>query len=179
MYRKSGSRSTLEVLILSLLRQGLTTTYDLQAQAGLSLGATVPALRRLALAKLVARKELGRRIEFSITREGEKTLGSWTVPHQAPTDMDDLLRSAYLAWVTAAGKKEAARLLRQGIRARRRWAEELQDELAGVEQPLATKPDAGSYRWLRRVAVAERAAADVKALGLLAQAFEWKQTKRR
>jgi hypothetical protein len=32
--------------ILVLISQGLTTTYALQSEAGLSLGATVPALKR-------------------------------------------------------------------------------------------------------------------------------------
>jgi DNA-binding PadR family transcriptional regulator len=179
MYRAAvPTRSSLELLILALLKQGLTTTYDLQTEAGLSLGATVPALKRLAAAKLVTRKEVGRRLEFSITREGEKTLASWAAPQRPPSDMDDLLRSAYLAWMIGDGKTEAATLLRQGIRARGRWAEELQDQLAGVDLPLGATPGPDSYRWLRTVAEAERAAADVKALESLAKALEWKKTRR-
>jgi DNA-binding PadR family transcriptional regulator len=174
MYRAAApKRSSLELLILALLKQGMSTTYDL-LKADLSLGATVPALKRLAAAKLVTRKEVGRRIEFSVTREGEKALASWTAPTRASTDMDDLLRSAFLAW-TAGGKNDAAVLLRQAVRARGRWAEELRDQIAGVELPLATKPGADSYRWLRTVAEAERAAADVRALEARARALEWKK----
>ncbi|HYD16530.1 MAG TPA: hypothetical protein VEB03_00840 [Candidatus Nanoarchaeia archaeon] len=178
MYRAAApTRSSLELLILTLLKQGLSTTYDLQTEAGLSLGATVPALKRLAAAKLVTRKDAGRRIEFSVTREGEKALASWTAPTRPSTDMDDLLRSAYLAWM-AGGKNDAAALLRQAIRARSRWAEELRDQIAGVELPLTTKPGSDSYRWLRTVAEAERADADVKALESLAKALEWKKNRR-
>jgi DNA-binding PadR family transcriptional regulator len=179
MYRVAApTRSSLELLILALLKQGLSTTYDLQVQAGVSLGASVPALKRLAAAKLVTRKEVGRRLEFSITREGEKALASWTAPQRPPTDMDDLLRAAYLAWITGDGKSQAAALLRQGIRARNRWAEELQDQLAGGELPLPGKPGPESYRWLRTVVEAERAAADVQALEALAKALEWKKGRR-
>lgn len=178
MYRAAAStRSSLELLILALLKQGLTTTYDLQTHAGLSLGATIPALKRLAAAKLVTRKEVGRRFEFSITREAERTLAFWTVPQQPWTDMEDLLRAAYLAWAKG-GRTDAATIVRQGIRARSRYAEELEDRLAGVVLPLPAKPDANAYRWLRAVMEAERAKADVKALESLVKALEWKKSRR-
>ena len=49
--------SVLDLFILSLLDRGLETPYDLQRQGGLSLGSTVPALRRLAAAGLIRKRE--------------------------------------------------------------------------------------------------------------------------
>lgn len=178
MYRtSSATRSSLEVLILALLKQGLATTYDLQTQAGLSLGATVPALKRLEAAKLVSRKEAGRRFEFSVTREGEKMLASWSASPRLPTDVDEVLRSAYMTWMVG-NKAGAAVMLRQSIRVQNRCAEELRDQLAAVDRPLPAKPSPEWYRWLRKVVEAGRAAADVAALDSLASALEQKKSRR-
>src|SRR5258708_23229447 len=49
-------QSVLELFILSVLDRGLETPYDLNRQGGLSLGSTVPALRRLETAGLVRKK---------------------------------------------------------------------------------------------------------------------------
>jgi DNA-binding MarR family transcriptional regulator len=177
MYRATATtRSSLEVLILALLKQGLTTTYDLLARAGLSLGATVPALKRLVAVQLVTKKTSGRKFEFSLTREGEKLLASWTAP-QRTSDMDEVLRSVFLEWMLGGGRADAAALLRQATRARVRWAEELRDQLVGVKLPLDTRPDPEAYRWPRTVLEAERAEADVKALESLTKALEWKKPR--
>src|ERR1700733_14201594 len=48
--------SVLDLFILSLLDRGLETPYDLNRQGGLSLGSTVPALRRLESAGPIKRK---------------------------------------------------------------------------------------------------------------------------
>jgi DNA-binding PadR family transcriptional regulator len=48
--------SVLDLFILSLLDRGLETPYDLQRQGGLSLGSTVPALRRLAATGLIRKR---------------------------------------------------------------------------------------------------------------------------
>jgi DNA-binding PadR family transcriptional regulator len=172
MYRSPAARSTLEVLILSFLKQGMTTTYDLQKQAGLSLGATVPALKRLATAKLVTKKASGRRIEFSLTREGGKVLISWTAPGRAPSELDDLLRTAYLTWLVGRSRTQAATVLNQGARARRRWVEELEDDSAVVGPSKVKVPDAKAYRWMRTASEAARAAAEAEALEALAHALE-------
>jgi DNA-binding PadR family transcriptional regulator len=50
-------QSVLDLFILSLLDRGLQTPYDLNRQGGLSLGSTVPALRRLTAAGLIKKRE--------------------------------------------------------------------------------------------------------------------------
>ena len=47
------SLSVLDLFVLSLFDRGLETPYDLQRQAGVSLGSSVPALRRLEAAGLI------------------------------------------------------------------------------------------------------------------------------
>jgi DNA-binding PadR family transcriptional regulator len=178
MYRADQQRSTLEVLILALLEQGLMTTYDLQRQADLSLGATVPALGRLAESKLVTKKASGRKFEFSLTREGEKILRNWTPPQRTPSELDELLRTAYLTWLIARNKRTAAVFLRQGVRARVRRNQELQEESAFLDLSKIKVPGAEAYRWMRTVTEAARAAAEADALEKLANALE-SQRKRR
>jgi DNA-binding PadR family transcriptional regulator len=50
-------RSVLDLFILSLLDRGLQTPYDLHQQGGLSLGSTVPALRRLSDTGLIRKRD--------------------------------------------------------------------------------------------------------------------------
>jgi DNA-binding PadR family transcriptional regulator len=165
-------RSTLEVLILALLKQGLTTTYDLQTRAGLSLGATVPALKRLGMAKLVTKTASGRKFNFALTRDGEKALNSWTATGRVPSEFDELLRTAYLTWLVGRSRSNAAAVLRKATRARMRWAEELHDETRGMDLSKVRMPDAESYQWMRTVSEAARASAEAGALEALAQAID-------
>jgi DNA-binding PadR family transcriptional regulator len=122
MYRSRDSettRSSLEVFILTLIRQGFMTTYDLQSGAGLSLGATVPALNRLSDAKLVSRRIVVRRHEYALTRGGEQVLRDWEPPvGRAATDYEDLLRTAYLSAYLFRKPAVGAEILRQAARAR-------------------------------------------------------------
>jgi DNA-binding PadR family transcriptional regulator len=63
---------TLDLFILMLVRDGLSSPYLWQARAGVSLGASLPAVRRLLDGGLVSEAEgehRGRR-EFTITRPG-------------------------------------------------------------------------------------------------------------
>ena len=50
-------QSVLDLFILSLIDRGLQTPYDLNRQGGLSLGSTLPALRKLAAAGLIRKEE--------------------------------------------------------------------------------------------------------------------------
>jgi DNA-binding PadR family transcriptional regulator len=95
------------------------TTYDLQSGAGLSLGATVPALNRLSDAKLVSRRIVVRRHEYALTRGGEQVLRDWEPPvRRAATDYEDLLRTAYLSAYLFRKPAVGAEILRQAARAR-------------------------------------------------------------
>jgi hypothetical protein len=64
------------MLILTLVEAGIDTPYRWQAEAGLSLGATLPSVRRLLDRRLVSEAPTGprRRREFTITRAGRTEL---------------------------------------------------------------------------------------------------------
>jgi DNA-binding PadR family transcriptional regulator len=78
-------QSVLDLFILSVLDRGLETPYDLNRQGGLSLGSTVPALRRLETAGLVRKKAaVGSskrpRHWFQLSAAGRKLArGGWAV----------------------------------------------------------------------------------------------------
>jgi DNA-binding PadR family transcriptional regulator len=175
MYRgkDSGSqRTSLEVFILALISQGLTTTYALQSEAGLSLGATVPALKRLQDAGLVSKKVSGRRHEFTLTRTGEKVLRDWRPPsRRSGTDFDDLLRTAFLTVLLVRDRTAAAELLRQGSRARSRAAEDRTDDLRGTTID-PNHVDGVAYQWMRHILEQHRLAAESKALQLIASMLD-------
>jgi DNA-binding PadR family transcriptional regulator len=98
-------QSVLDLFILSLLDRGLQTPYDLNRQGGLSLGSTVPALRRLQTADLVRKKaSVGSskrpRHWFQLSAEGRKLArGGWIplLKDQPPSDFDAVLRLADMA----------------------------------------------------------------------------------
>jgi DNA-binding PadR family transcriptional regulator len=67
---------TLDFFILTLVRDGIRAPYDWQARAGVSLGASLPAVRRLLGRGLVSEAEKGSRgrREFTITSSGQREL---------------------------------------------------------------------------------------------------------
>ena len=67
---------SLDLLILSLVEAGINTPYRWQSQAGLSLGGTLPAVRRLLARHLVSEAAAGPRgrREFTITAAGRSEL---------------------------------------------------------------------------------------------------------
>ncbi len=99
------SHSILDLFILSLLDRGLETSYDLHIHGGLSLGSTVPALRRLGSAGLVRKKApVGSskrpRHWFQLSAAGRKLArGGWVslLKDQPPSDFDAVLRLADMA----------------------------------------------------------------------------------
>ena len=99
------SHSILDLFILSLLDRGLETSYDLHIHGGLSLGSTVPALRRLGSAGLVRKKApVGSskrpRHWFQLSAAGTNLArAGWVslLKDQPPSDFDALLRLADMA----------------------------------------------------------------------------------
>jgi DNA-binding PadR family transcriptional regulator len=92
--------SVLDVFILSLFDRGLETAYDLQRRADVSLGSSVPALRRLekaGLAKRTAQVGSSKRLryKFELTAAGRKLARAAWIPvlkDQPPSDFDSILR---------------------------------------------------------------------------------------
>ena len=163
------------MFILVLISQGLTTTYALQTEAGLSLGATVPALKRLQGDGLVTKKIVGRRHEFNLTRSGKTAASHWqAVGAKLPTDLDDLLRTVFL---TSLGRDRlgAVNVLRQAAKVRGRAAEERGEEADRLQKDVATSFDLNAYKWLRARTEAARLAAEQAVLEKAASLLERKR----
>lgn len=95
-------KSDLDLFVLALINGGVSTPYTLQKEAGLSPGATIPAIQRLLLAGLIRQGKAGPRgrTESRITAAGKKQLrGGWRILiDEGPTgDLDADLRVALLA----------------------------------------------------------------------------------
>lgn len=118
--------SVLDIFILSLLDRGYETTYDLQRQAGLSLGSTVPALRRLEGKRLITRDETftpGARPKhsFALTSAGRKLARSgWKafLESERTDDLDAILRIVELARANDTHPAEIRKLLEFSSRTR-------------------------------------------------------------
>lgn len=110
---------TLDLFILTLIKQGTPTPYGWQARAGVSLGASLPAVKRLLASDLVTEAEKGSRgrREFRITRSGWQALQdidlnleeAWD---ERPTDLESVLRLACM-WMSEGKTDLAKKLLLQ------------------------------------------------------------------
>ncbi|WP_263367959.1 PadR family transcriptional regulator [Edaphobacter bradus] len=168
----------LDIFILSLLDRGYETTYHLQRQAGLSLGSTVPALRRLEARRLITRQEtltLGARPKhsFALTPAGKKLARSGWKPLFDPgraDDLDAILRIAEMARANGVESAEIREFLERSSRTRLEAARTQGDSLAADEpQKYVTTRS----RWNRA-----RLEAEAKFLAGLAEEYK-KVAKRR
>src|SRR5450755_801632 len=98
--------TVLDHFILSQLERGLETPYDLMRRAGVSLGASVPALRRLSAAGLVKKgKETSDsnrpRHVYKLTADGRKQARTgWKLYLEGKSnlvDLDEILRVCDMA----------------------------------------------------------------------------------
>ncbi len=103
--------SSLELLLLAQVRDGITSPYQLKLHSHLSLGSTVPALNRLKAEGLLGVYNRGARglREFTITSKGKRVLATeWEkLLSQAMSDTESILRVAFLAWINGASKRAA------------------------------------------------------------------------
>lgn len=151
--RDKRRKSDLDLFVLALISTGVTTPYELQKEAGLSPGATIPAIQRLLQAGLIRRESPGvrGRTDSRITAFGKKQLKSaWRLllDDGASGDLDADLRVALLAISQGNAYASAVHLLRQSA-----------DMLIEIEQPAVadTKSNVSSlaslYRELRSISV--------------------------
>jgi DNA-binding PadR family transcriptional regulator len=110
----------LDLYVLAMLDRGLESLYELQRQAGLSLGASTPALKRLEKSQMVTRstdRTKGSRVRFEYRltdagrREARKGWRLWIDPHQFPNDIDAILRVVDMAHHYGHPPHEIAHLL--------------------------------------------------------------------
>ena len=95
--------SSLELFLLALIDSGLSTPYEFHSQAGISVGASLPALKSLLRQKLVSRGRAGnrRRMAYSLTGPGRAALKKWGAAYASVQDSEDVgsaLRFSTLAY---------------------------------------------------------------------------------
>jgi DNA-binding PadR family transcriptional regulator len=159
--------TSLELFILAMVQLGLATPYELKTKAGLSLGSTVPALARLLEDGLVKASEEGARKsrKFSITTKGSKKLAREWAGHLATdqTDLDSILRIAYLAWLHG-DMKACQEFMKRSADGLRGWAGSIRAEAERMAGKVGTEPDCNAFLWMRKHCEAVRADADAAAL---------------
>jgi DNA-binding PadR family transcriptional regulator len=116
--RDKRRRTDLDLFVLALIDGGVSTPYELQKAAGLSQGATIPALQRLLEARLVRQGKPGARgrTDYKVTAAGRKTLkaGWQSLLEDGPSgDIDADLRVALLTIWANGDSGLAAEFLRE------------------------------------------------------------------
>lgn len=164
----------LQMFLLLLVDFGLTTPYDLLSKAGLGVGLTSPALKRLEQAGLLTSTPgPRRRVRYAMTEKGETTLMNSVLKahfwQYGQTDVfESLPRGIILAWATSdleeaqKGVARAAGNLLLLARKRKREAEDLRDSVLRLQAEILERPStsakgqliAMAFRWLRAEAEA-------------------------
>jgi DNA-binding PadR family transcriptional regulator len=138
-------RTDLDLFILALIDGGVSTPYELQKTAGLSQGATIPALQRLLEAGLVRQGKPGARgrTDYKVTAAGKKLLRDGWLPLIAagPSgDLDSDLRVALLAIWGSGDRRLAADFLRQS-------ADKKMESIAAAELTAGSVAAVPLARW--------------------------------
>jgi DNA-binding PadR family transcriptional regulator len=110
-------KTDLDLFILALIDGGVRTPYELQKAAGLSQGATIPALQRLLDAGFLLQGRPGPRgrTDYKVTASGTKLLQNGWLPliEAGPSgDADADLRVALLAISVHGDHRRAVEFLR-------------------------------------------------------------------
>jgi DNA-binding PadR family transcriptional regulator len=168
-------RTDLDLFVLALIDGAVSTPYELQKAAGLSQGATIPALQRLLEARLVRQGKLGARgrIDYKVSAAGKKLLKDGWLPliEAGPSgDLDADLRVALLAMWGSGDRSPAADFLRQS-------ADKKMESIAATEPTSdATAPLARWYTDLRSATAKALVRSEAEAIRAMAGALPRKLT---
>jgi DNA-binding PadR family transcriptional regulator len=146
-------RTDLDLFVLALIDGGVATPYELQKTAGLSQGATMPALQRLLEAGLVRRGKPGvrRRTDYKVNAAGRRALKVGWLPliEAGPSgDIDSDLRVALLALWGVGDRELATDFLRQSADKKM----EAQEAAEPTADPSVVAPLARYYEEMRSAA---------------------------
>ncbi len=171
--------SNLELFTLAMVGRGLVNPYELHERAGLSVGAVIPALKRLEAGQYVRRSAGGarRRQEFALTAKGQRAASEWRqlLEAPAPGDLDSVLRVACLA-LLASDRKTAIRFLRQAAERKQHAARGSELKSRELEKP-AERDSLGFYAWARAKGEEARAKAEASVLLEIARRLEKAKAK--
>jgi DNA-binding PadR family transcriptional regulator len=165
-------RTDLDLFVLALIDGGISTPYELQKTAGLSQGATIPALQRLLEARFVRRGKPGarRRINYKVSAAGKKFLRNGWLPliEAGPSgDLDSDLRVALLAIWGSGDRRLATDFLRRS--GDKKMESIATTELAGDQGDVT--PLACWYTELRSATTKALLTAEAEAVRAMAEAL--------
>jgi len=148
--RDKRRRNDLDLFVLALVSDQVSTPYELKTAAGLSPGATIPALTRLLEAGLVLQGKPGvrGRTDHRITAKGHSYLkNGWKeLVEDGPSgDLDADLRVALLAVWLGGDRKLGADFLRRSAKKRLKTMTTVE----GLDDSASLPPLALWYRRLR------------------------------
>jgi DNA-binding PadR family transcriptional regulator len=177
--RDKRRRTDLDLFVLALIDSGVSTPYDFQKTAGLSQGATIPALQRLLDARLVRQGKPGARdrTDHQVTAAGKRLLkdGWLALIEEGPSgDVDSDLRVALLALLAGGDRRLAADFLR-------RSADKKMESVAVAEpigNPGAPPPLPRWYSYLRSSTERALLTAESAAIRAMADALPRKLSSR-
>ena len=173
---KVSERPTrLELFVLAVLplKDGVMP-YELVQMAGLSLGAVIPALRRMEKDGLVSRsRERGRRSEYRLTKKGREVAeGFWhlCLEDLGRADIGDVKRTLAIVRLLGGGAAVVSLVMEQlesMEKARRHTAEILEREVDWREQRDAL----GEHNWIGRLWEIARLKAEAEVFGRIAESL--------
>ena len=149
---------SLELFLLALIDSGLSTPYEFHSQAGISVGASLPALKKLLQQRLVSRAKAGdrRRMQYSLTAGGRAALNKSEL--RSNEDVGDISSSLRLAILSDY----------LGSRAQAMKTLDKARGLLSASTRSRVSPDlnspAAAYRWMLSVRDGHRRRAELEAL---------------
>jgi DNA-binding MarR family transcriptional regulator len=149
---KSPRMTTLELLLLAILKRGPATNYfALERQWGLSIGTTHPALAKLRKANLVEVKAStgGKAGSISLTRRGQQALDAgWRTCFAAARGPEGMIRAVTVAALlgTAHEKRQAAGAAREAAARRKSAAAKRRVDVEDFSPQKSTP--LGLHRWM-------------------------------
>ncbi len=152
--------SSLEVFLLALIDSGLSTPYEFYSRAGISVGASLPALKSLLRQKLVSRGKASHRgrMSYGLTGSGRAALKNWSTiqasKHESG-DMASALRLSTLAYFLGS-PAQAKQILA--------YAVTLLSPNTEPPTDLDLSSPATAYKWMQSVRDRYRHEADLKSL---------------
>jgi len=173
--RDKRRRTDLDLFVLALIDGGVSTPYQLQKAAGLSQGATNPALQRLMAARFVRQGKPGARgrTDYKVTAAGRKLLQDGWLPliEAGPSgDLDSDLRVALLAIRGSGDRRLAVDFLRES-------GDKKMESIAAIELTSdAASPLARWYADLRSATVKALVTNEAEAIRAVADALPRKLT---
>jgi DNA-binding PadR family transcriptional regulator len=165
--RDKRSKRDLELFVLALLECNVNTPYELLAAAGLSPGATLPALRRLEESGYVQKGKPGSRgrVEYHATPDGQQHVkNTWRslLDDPAGSDMDSILRTATLAQVRGAPSRVITKYLKRA--ADLRAAESDRHSSRDTRTKRSVVEAINVYSWMQRLYLITRLSTESRVL---------------